>query len=107
MDWAMRDPAFKTQLFRFIDVMPSLRTPDQIYQHLHEYLTQSGVQVPAFLKLGLTAGGLLKGTLARTVVSQIESMAAAFVAAEDLSRPPPDSQKPLGPQHCLQRRFIG
>jgi RHH-type proline utilization regulon transcriptional repressor/proline dehydrogenase/delta 1-pyrroline-5-carboxylate dehydrogenase len=85
MAWAMQDAAFKTQLFRFVDVMPSLHTPQQIYQHLHEYLTQPGVRPPAFLKLGLSAGGLLKGTLARTVTSQIESMAARFVAAENLN----------------------
>ena len=24
MDWSMKDPAFKTQLFRFVDVLPTL-----------------------------------------------------------------------------------
>jgi len=24
MEWSMKDPAFKTQLFRFVDVLPSL-----------------------------------------------------------------------------------
>ena len=46
----MHDPAFKTQLFRFVDVMPVLRTPDAIHQHLVEYLTQEGVNPPPFLK---------------------------------------------------------
>ena len=83
MGWAMRDEAFKTQLFRFVDVMPVLRTPELIHQHLVEYLTQPGVTLPPFLKLGLSAGGLMKGTLAKTVISQVESMAARFVAGGD------------------------
>jgi RHH-type proline utilization regulon transcriptional repressor/proline dehydrogenase/delta 1-pyrroline-5-carboxylate dehydrogenase len=83
MDWAMRDPGFKTQLFRFVDVMPVLKTPEQIHRHLTEYLSQPGVNPPPFLKLGIAAGSLLKGTLAKTVISQIESMAARFVAGTD------------------------
>ena len=80
---AMRDEAFKTQLFRFVDVMPVLRTPESIHQHLVEYLTQPGVTLPPFLKLGLSAGSLAKGALSKTVTSQIESMAARFVAGTD------------------------
>ncbi len=43
MAWSMNDPSFKTQLFRFVDVMPALRTPEQVHAHLVEYLTQPGV----------------------------------------------------------------
>lgn len=83
MSWAMHDAAFKTQLFRFVDTMPVLRTPEAIHQHLVEYLTQKGVTPPPFLGLGLSAGGFLKGTLSRTVTSQVESMAARFVTGTD------------------------
>ena len=83
MGWAMHNAAFKTQLFRFVDVMPVLRTPESIHQHLVEYLTQPGVNPPPFLKLGLSAGGLLKGTLSKTVTSQVESMGERFVAGVD------------------------
>ena len=30
MEWSMQDPAFKTQLFRFVDVLPSLNS----FRHL-------------------------------------------------------------------------
>ena len=36
MDWSMKDPAFKTQLFRFVDVLPSLQTSADIVRHLQE-----------------------------------------------------------------------
>jgi RHH-type proline utilization regulon transcriptional repressor/proline dehydrogenase/delta 1-pyrroline-5-carboxylate dehydrogenase len=83
MAWAMQDAGFKTQLFRFVDVMPVLRTPEAIHRHLVEYLTQPGVTPPPMLRAGLAAGGLLKGTLARTVTGQVESMANRFVAGTD------------------------
>ena len=31
MDWSMNNETFKVQLFRFIDVFPVLRTPQQIH----------------------------------------------------------------------------
>ena len=82
--WALKDPAFKTQLFRFIDVFPVLNRPQSIHQHLVEYLRQPGVQLPPGLALGMSAGGLLTGTLASTIGSQIQSMASNFIAGADL-----------------------
>src|SRR3954465_4640361 len=61
MEWATKDPAFKVQLFRFVDVFPMLRTREQIHEHLTDYLSQPGVTLPAGMSLGLKAGGLMKG----------------------------------------------
>ena len=36
MDWSMKDPVFKTQLFRFVDVLPSLNSSAEIVRHLLE-----------------------------------------------------------------------
>jgi RHH-type transcriptional regulator, proline utilization regulon repressor / proline dehydrogenase / delta 1-pyrroline-5-carboxylate dehydrogenase len=38
LDWSTADPGRKLQLFRFIDVLPTLRTDDEIVRHLAEYL---------------------------------------------------------------------
>ena len=46
MNWAMKDPAFRVQLFRFIDVFPMLRTPEQVHEYLLDYLSQPGVTLP-------------------------------------------------------------
>src|SRR2546425_383294 len=40
LEWAIRDEAFKVQLFRFIDVLPTLKTPSQIKRLVDEYLGQ-------------------------------------------------------------------
>ena len=34
MDWEMEDENFKIQLFRFIDTFPTLKTPEQVPDHL-------------------------------------------------------------------------
>src|SRR4051794_41542687 len=51
LDWAMARPAFKTQLFRFVDVFPSLEDDDDVARHLSEYF--DGVAVPKLLDLGV------------------------------------------------------
>ena len=44
MGWSMRDEAVKVQLFRFVDVLPMLRSPATIVGHLREYFAE-GVPV--------------------------------------------------------------
>ncbi len=89
MNWTMKDEAFKVQLFRFVDVFPRLSTPEQVHEHLVDYLRQPGVTLPPFLATGLKAGGLLKGTMTRQVTSQIERMASNFIAGHDAASAAP------------------
>ena len=63
MTWAMHDPAFKVQLFRFVDVFPMLQSSGQVHECLVDYLSQPGVTLPGWMQLGLKAGGLAKGVL--------------------------------------------
>jgi len=83
MDWAMEDEAFKIQLFRFVDTFPTLVTPDQVHDHLVDYLTQPDVKLPPGLGFGLKAGRLAQGTMTKTVTSQITKMAKRFIAGTD------------------------
>ncbi|MCX5688559.1 MAG: proline dehydrogenase family protein, partial [Planctomycetota bacterium] len=80
MEWSMKDQNFKVQLFRFVDCFPMLKTPEAIFDHLNDYLSQPGVTVPTAIATLLKAGGLLKGTAAKTIASQIEGMAGKFIA---------------------------
>jgi RHH-type proline utilization regulon transcriptional repressor/proline dehydrogenase/delta 1-pyrroline-5-carboxylate dehydrogenase len=36
LEWSMRDEQLKVQLFRFVDVLPMLKTPEAVMRHLHE-----------------------------------------------------------------------
>src|SRR5256712_5244411 len=42
MALSMRDERFKAQLFRFVDVLPSLRRSSEIVEHLDEYFSDDG-----------------------------------------------------------------
>ncbi len=83
MEWSMADHAFKVQLFRFVDAFPMLRSPEDIYEHLVDYLGQPGVKLPPGADLGMKAGGIAKGIATRTISSQITSMAEKFIAGTD------------------------
>ena len=41
MEWSMGDEDVKVQLFRFVDVLPLLRSPANITRHLREYFGEA------------------------------------------------------------------
>ena len=53
MEWAMADPWLKTQMFRFIEVLPVLEDPRQIATHLYEYFPANGRPLPWPLRVAL------------------------------------------------------
>ena len=93
MDWSMKDEDFKVQLFRFVDAFPMLKTPDQVHDHLVDYLSQPGVTPPPGFELGVKAGGLAKGLLTKTFSNQITSMAKKFIAGTDAASALPQLEK--------------
>ena len=78
MEWSMKNERFKVQMFRFVDVFPSLKTSDQIARHMQEYL--SGPETPGFIRLGTS--GILGAIAARAlpIDSQIKEMARKFIS---------------------------
>src|ERR1700722_19288906 len=50
MDWSMADEQFKTQLFRFVDVLPALRSSGEVTRHLKEYFDEERVKLSALLR---------------------------------------------------------
>ncbi|MBN2021584.1 MAG: proline dehydrogenase family protein [Pirellulales bacterium] len=83
MNFAMKDPAFKVQLFRFVDAFPMLRSSEAVYDCLVDYLGQPGVSLPPGMDLGLKAGGIAKGLLAKTISNRITALAGNFIAGVD------------------------
>src|SRR5688572_2757390 len=83
LNWAMARGAFKTQLFRFVDVFPGCRDDDDVMRHLQEYFGDGST--PAPLRLGLGIGGKVPfgaGVSAATARRNIARMARQFVAGE-------------------------
>ena len=107
MDWAMQDEAFRVQLFRFVDCFPTLRSNDAIYEHLSDYLSQPGVKAPPGFELGMAAGGLAKGLMAKTMSSQIEGMASKFIAGTDAASALPALEKMWKNGMCFSVDLLG
>ncbi len=82
LDWAMRDEAFKVQLFRFVDVLPSLTRPEAVLAHLREYFDAPNQELAGWLRVGLRSlgGGWLARQAADRVTDAIERMATTFIA---------------------------
>jgi RHH-type transcriptional regulator, proline utilization regulon repressor / proline dehydrogenase / delta 1-pyrroline-5-carboxylate dehydrogenase len=87
MIWGMRDPALKVQLFRFVDVLPMLRSPPAIVRHLREYLAEAGQSVPGWMNLGLRllpVRGLLGRATAWGAYRSAERLARRFIAGSTI-----------------------
>src|SRR6266511_4070349 len=61
MALSMRDEQFKLQLFRFVDVLPSLHRSSEIVEHLEEYFAdaQDSRKLSAFLEAGVRLAGIV------------------------------------------------
>ncbi|GAM11609.1 1-pyrroline-5-carboxylate dehydrogenase [Geobacter sp. OR-1] len=85
MEWAMKDERFKTQLFRFVDVFPALRSGDQLTGHIREYFGGEQ-QLPQVFTAGVKAAGMLGSLggsmLGKALGANIRSMARQFVIGE-------------------------
>lgn len=53
LDWCMRDETVKVQMFRFIDVLPMLKTGEQVARHLQEYFLDHKDVFPIAIQWGL------------------------------------------------------
>src|SRR6266851_9360618 len=73
MDWAMRDEHFKTQLFRFVDVLPTLTSSAEVARHLKEYLGEDEMKLSPALRLGLKAAGGASWLFSAGIKSQVTS----------------------------------
>lgn len=107
MDWAMKDDAFKVQLFRYVDVFPMLTTPEMVHGYLVDYLSQPGVTLPPGMGLGLKAGGLAKGLMAKTTAGRITDMAKTFIAGEDAMSTVPKLRKLWDAGACFTVDLLG
>lgn len=81
MDWAMRDEHFKTHLFRFVDVLPTLTSSTEISGHLKEYLDGEGHSTA--VRAGLKAAAAAPWLMAPAVKAQVTALARQFMLAND------------------------
>jgi RHH-type proline utilization regulon transcriptional repressor/proline dehydrogenase/delta 1-pyrroline-5-carboxylate dehydrogenase len=83
MDWCMRDESFKTQMFRFVDVLPTLNSADDVVRHLSEYLRDSKATVSGLLRGALSVGSVLPAVPATVIRKNVAAMANIFITGKD------------------------
>jgi RHH-type proline utilization regulon transcriptional repressor/proline dehydrogenase/delta 1-pyrroline-5-carboxylate dehydrogenase len=96
LEWAMKDPSFKVDMFRFVDVFPTLLTKDQVKQHINEYLLKDGKrELPTLISAALKAAtsGLTAGIAQATMKGQIEGMANRFIVGNNAKDALPELKK--------------
>jgi RHH-type transcriptional regulator, proline utilization regulon repressor / proline dehydrogenase / delta 1-pyrroline-5-carboxylate dehydrogenase len=85
MDRAMGNEDFKLRLFRFIDVLPSLKTDEQIIRLLREYFSGE-TEIPTIVRSGigmLLMTGLVPHLAGPLIRKSVESIARQFIAGKD------------------------
>lgn len=83
--WTMRDEGLKTQLFRFVDVLPMLQSADSVTEHLQEYLADVKQHLPAPARVALGIARRMpftRAAVARAARLSARDMARRFIAGE-------------------------
>jgi RHH-type proline utilization regulon transcriptional repressor/proline dehydrogenase/delta 1-pyrroline-5-carboxylate dehydrogenase len=85
LEWAMGDPSFKIDLFRFVDVLPTLQSTEQIASHMRQYLLKPGRELPTLLgaAVKLASGGFASGLAAKGIRKNVTEMAGRFIVGRD------------------------
>lgn len=90
MEWSMKNEKFKTNMFRFVDVLPSLNSGQDVAKHLKEYFSENGEELPSVFNVGLGLGSLAPGLMAGAIRKNVTAMAKMFITGEN-----PDDALPV------------
>jgi RHH-type transcriptional regulator, proline utilization regulon repressor / proline dehydrogenase / delta 1-pyrroline-5-carboxylate dehydrogenase len=82
MEWSMKNEKFKTNMFRFVDVLPSLQSGQEVSKHLKEYFTENGGELPPVFNVGLGLGSLAPSLMAGAIKKNVTAMAKMFITGE-------------------------
>lgn len=82
MEWSMKNDQFKTQMFRFVDVLPYLNSGSEVARHLKEYFADAGDELPSVFNFGVGLGSLAPGLMAGAVKKNVTQMAKMFITGE-------------------------
>jgi RHH-type transcriptional regulator, proline utilization regulon repressor / proline dehydrogenase / delta 1-pyrroline-5-carboxylate dehydrogenase len=91
LEWAMKDPSFRVDLFRLVDVLPVLKSRKQVWHHMRDYLLREGRPLPTVLSAALkAASGGITGVVAVEVIKRnVVNMAENFILGHDAAEAVP------------------
>ena len=91
MEFSMRDEHFKVQMFRFVDVLASLRRGSDIVQHLDEYFADMRNGYTPLIRAGVSLARIAPFISGKLLRWNVSGMARQFIAG----RNPDDVMKTL------------
>ena len=82
MEWSMSRPDFKVNLFRLVDVLPTLKTPEAVAEHVRQYLTEPANRIHPALgwMIGWSNNKLGTWLTSQAVTLGVQQMANLFIA---------------------------
>ena len=83
MEWSMQNEAFKTQMFRFVDVLPTLTSSSEVVRHMEEYLHDVNTPGSRLLRGALTLGNVIPAIPAMIIRKNVLELANVFIAGTD------------------------
>src|SRR5213080_3911302 len=83
MALSMRDEQFKAQLFRFVDVLPSLRKSGDIVEHLEEYFADMRDGFTPFIHSGVRLARMVPWISGPVLRWNVSGMARQFIAGKN------------------------
>ena len=85
--WFARDDNLRTQMLRFVDVFPALKTTEGKTQHLREYLIQSLTRTPTLFRV---ADALSRFPVGANLVASIAKQSIKTVSRQFITRSTPE-----------------
>lgn len=110
MQWSMQHPQLKTEMFRFVDVLPALNRSEQIVSHLREYFLDSQIVLPFFLQAGLKlslSNPFTDKILALLVRKNVAMMAEAFITGKNSSEAQSELKRLWDAGYCFTVDILG
>src|SRR5438093_9944429 len=83
MEFSMRDEHFKVQMFRFVDVLASLRRGPDIVQHLDEYFAEMRNGVAPLIQTGVHLARVVPWAIGKILRWNVSGMARQFIAGRN------------------------
>ena len=107
MDWSMKNEHFKTQMFRFVDVLPALNSGNEVAKHLKEYFAEGGEELPSIFNMGVGLGSLAPGLMAGAIRKNVTQMAKMFITGESPEEALPVLKKARKQKICFTVDILG
>lgn len=88
LEWCIKHPEFKVELFRFIDVLPYLTSSEAVTRHFDEYFCGEGRLFRSGLQIGVDAvchTPFLSRLAAREFSDNVKTMGHQFIAGETIA----------------------